>query len=123
MNIPENLRYSKTHIWADFTSDTVSIGLTDFAQHSMKSIVFVTLPEEGDMVTAGESLGQVESVKTVSEIISPVTGRVSRINERALDEPESINTDPYGVWLVEMEEVTDREELMDAAAFAAYCGE
>lgn len=124
MNIPTNYKYSKSHEWVEFTDNkTAKIGLTDYAQKELGGIVFVNLPEEGDAVSAGESLGDVESVKAVSEIISPVSGTVSTVNEELLDAPEKINEDPYGSWLVEVSNINDTEELMDAAAYEALCGE
>lgn len=124
MNIPSNLKYTKTHEWVEFTSEnSARIGLTDFAQDSLGSLVFVNLPEEGDGVSVGESLGDVESVKAVSDVISPFTGTVSAVNEELLDAPEKINEDPYGTWLVEISDIEEREELLDAAAYENVCKE
>lgn len=124
MNNPTNLKYSKSHEWVEFLDDTTArIGLTDFAQDSLGGLVFVNLPEEDDDVTAGESLGDVESVKAVSDVISPVSGKVAKINEELLDAPEKINEDPYGAWLVEVEGIGEKEELLDAAAYEAFCKE
>ncbi|MDL2294498.1 glycine cleavage system protein GcvH [Ruminococcaceae bacterium OttesenSCG-928-D13] len=124
MNIPANLKYSKSHEWVEFTSDTTAkIGLTDFAQSELGDIVFVNLPGVLDTVTAGESLGDVESVKAVSDIISPVSATVSNVNEKLADTPENLNSDPYGAWLIEVEEITGAEELLDAAAYEAFCKE
>ena len=97
------------------------MGLTDFAQHSLGDIVFVNLPQEGDPVTAGEAFGDVESVKAVSDVVSPVTGGVKAVNESLLDDPAQVNGDPYGAWLVQVEEVTDTDELLDAAGYEALC--
>lgn len=122
MKIPSNLKYSKSHEWVEFLSETtVKIGLTDFAQNAMGDIVFVNLPSEGDQVTAGESLGDVESVKAVADINAPVSGKVSVINEELLDAPEKINEDPYDAWLVEVSDISDPEELLDAAGYEAFC--
>lgn len=124
MKNPSNLKYSKSHEWVEFLSETtVKIGLTDFAQNAMGNIVFVNLPAEGDEVTAGESLGDVESVKAVSDINAPVSGKVSVVNEELLDAPEKINEDPYCAWLVEVSDISDPEELLDAAAYEAFCAE
>ena len=124
MNIPTNLKYTKTHEWIEFTSETTAkIGLTDFAQSELGSLVFVNLPDEGDEVIAGESLGDVESVKAVSEVICPVSGTVSAINEALLDAPETINDDPYGAWLIEVSDISGTEALLDAAAYEAHCKE
>ena len=87
MNIPEDLRYSKTHEWLKEVDGVFTVGLTDFAQHAQGDIVFVNLPQEGDPVTAGEAFGDVESVKAVSDVVSPVTGVVKAVNEDLLDFP------------------------------------
>lgn len=124
MKIPNDLKYSKSHEWVEFLSETtVKIGLTDFAQNAMGNIVFVNLPTEGDDVTAGESLGDVESVKAVSDINSPVSGKISVVNEELLDAPEKINEDPYDAWLVEVSDISNPEELLDPAAYEAFCAE
>ena len=122
MNIPETLLFSKSHEWVKFLSeDKAQIGLTDYAQDQMGSLVFVNLPELGDEVSAGEPLGDVESVKAVSDIYSPVSGNVSRVNEDLLDTPEAINQDPYGAWLIEVSDITNREELLSAAEYEEFC--
>ncbi|MCQ4770467.1 glycine cleavage system protein GcvH [Intestinimonas massiliensis] len=122
MNIPENLKYTKSHEWVEFLPDGAArVGLTDHAQDALGDLVFVNLPEAGDAVTAGEALGDVESVKAVSDIFCPVTGTVRAANEALLDAPEAINADPYGAWLVEVEAITGQEELLDAAAYEAHC--
>lgn len=122
MNTPEHLLYTKSHEWILFAEDgSAKVGLTDHAQDALGDIVFVNLPEVGDSLTQGETMGDVESVKAVSDIYSPVTGTVKAVNEALLDAPETINADPYGAWLVEVADVSDREELLDAAAYAAHC--
>ncbi len=124
MNYPEHLLYSKSHEWVEFTAETTArIGLTDFAQDQLGSLVFVNLPEVGDSVTVGEALGDVESVKAVSDVYSPLTGTVSAVNEELLDTPEAINQDPYGAWLVEVEEITDRDALLSAEEYETFCRE
>ncbi|MDL2214106.1 glycine cleavage system protein GcvH [Clostridia bacterium OttesenSCG-928-O13] len=124
MNYPSDLQYTKSHEWISFSDDTTAkVGLTDFAQDSLGDLVFVNLPSEGDGVDAGESLGDVESVKAVSDIISPVSGTVAAVNEELLDTPEKINSDPYGAWLIEVSGITDKEELLNAAAYEAFCAE
>ena len=124
MHAPQNLRYTKSHEWVDAKDDgTASIGLTDYAQASLGDLVFVNLPEVGDALTCGEALGDVESVKAVSDVFSPVTGTVKAVNEALLDAPESINADPYGAWLVEVEDITGQEELLDAAAYQELCAQ
>lgn len=123
MNIPETLLYTRSHEWVALEGDTAKVGLTDHAQDALGDLVFVNLPEAGDEVVAGEAMGDVESVKAVSDINSPVTGTVKAVNEALLDTPEAINADPYGAWLVEVEGITDKEDLLDAAAYAALCAE
>ena len=121
MNIPAELSYSKSHEWVSMEGGVATIGLTDYAQSELGDLVFVNLPEVGDEVVAGEALGDVESVKAVSDVFSPVSGKVVEINEALLDSPESINEDPYGAWFIKVEEITDEEELLDADAYAAFC--
>ena len=120
MNIPSNLQYSKSHEWIKEDGGLVEIGLTDHAQDQLGDLVFVNLPQVGDPVTAGESFADVESVKAVSDVYSPVTGTVAQVNEALLDAPETINESPYEAWLIRVEAVTGREELMDAAAYEAH---
>lgn len=124
MNTPDHLRYTKSHEWVLFADDgTAKVGLTDHAQDALGDLVFVNLPQVGDALTCGEALGDVESVKAVSDVYSPVSGTVKAVNEDLLDAPEAINADPYGAWLVEVEDITDQEELLDAAAYEAHCAQ
>lgn len=124
MNIPENLKYSKSHEWVEFLSETVArVGITDFAQSELGDLVFVNLPEEGDVLTAGDSLGDVESVKAVSDIISPLSGNVAAINEALLDTPGDINASPYESWFVEVSDINGQEDLLTAAEYEAFCKE
>ena len=120
MNIPEELRYTKSHEWLKEEDGVCTVGLTDFAQHALGDIVFVNLPQEGDPVTAGEALGDVESVKAVSDVNSPVTGVVVAVNEELADAPVKINETPYEAWLVQVGEIEDTEELMSAEEYAAF---
>ena len=121
MNVPKELMYTKSHEWVKTVYDTtVMVGLTDYAQDALGDLVFVNLPEAGDEVTAGEAFADVESVKAVSDVYSPVTGTVEEVNEALLDAPESINESPYDAWLVKIGSVTDTEELMSAAEYEAY---
>ena len=121
MNYPASLQYSRDHEWLSQEDDIAVIGITDFAQHELGDVVFINLPEVGDEVTAGEAFGDVESVKAVSDLLSPVTGIVAEINEELLDSPELLNDDPYANWIIKVEQVTDTEELMSAAAYADLC--
>ena len=121
MNFPADLKYAKSHEWVRQEGDTYVIGLTDFAQDELGDIVFVNLPQEGDSVTAGEAFSDVESVKAVSDVLSPVSGVVEAVNEELMDDPAKVNSDPYGAWFVKVKEVSDVEELLDAAAYEAHC--
>ena len=117
MNHPEELKYVKTHEWVKEEGDVVYVGITDFAQDALGDLVFVNLPEEGDEVVAGEAFADVESVKAVSDVFSPVTGVVLAVNEELLDAPERINEDPYGAWFVKVGQVTDHEEYLTAEEY------
>ncbi len=121
MNIPVQLQYTKSHEWLKIEDGVAVIGITDFAQDALGDVVFVNLPQEGDEVTAGEAFGDVESVKAVSDLVSPVSGAVCAINEALLDAPEQLNTDPYGAWIIKVQDVGETEELLDAAAYEAHC--
>ena len=120
MNFPKELKYTKSHEWIKEEGDVLVIGLSDYAQDALGDLVFVNLPQEDDEVTAGEVFGDVESVKAVSDVYSPVTGVVTEINEELLDSPESINKSPYEAWFIKVSQVSDREETMDAEAYEAY---
>ena len=123
MTIKPELQYSKDHEWVSKEDDLFVIGISDFAQDALGDLVFVNLPEVGDAVTAGEAFGDVESVKAVSDLLSPVSGTVAEINEELLDAPEMLNNDPYGAWIIKVADVTATEELLDAAAYEAFCAE
>ena len=124
MNFPAELLYSKSHEWVQMLDDTTAlVGITDFAQDSLGDLVFVNLPMVGDSVNTEEALCDVESVKAVSDVISPVTGVIADVNEELLDAPEKLNEDPYGAWIVRIEQITDKAELMDAAAYEAFTQE
>ena len=123
MNIPAELKFSKSHEWVKMEDGVAVIGISDFAQDALGDVVFVNLPGEGDQVTAGEAFGDVESVKAVSDLVSPVTGVVAAVNEELLDAPEMLNSDPYGAWIMKVENVTDTEELLDASDYEAFCAE
>lgn len=121
MEIKNDRMYTKSHEWVLFENDTTAtVGLSDFAQSELGDLVFVNLPQVGDAVTAGETFADVESVKTVSDVFSPVTGTIVAVNEALTDAPQKINEDAYGAWLAKVENITDKEELMDAAAYQAF---
>lgn len=124
MNTPKNLKYSKTHEWVEFTGDnTAKIGLTDFAQQKLGKLVFVNLPLVGDEVMLDQPFGDVESVKAVSDVLSPVNGTVVEVNEDLLDSPGMINDDPYDAWLIKVEITSDNDDLLTAEAYEAFCAE
>jgi glycine cleavage system H protein len=117
MNTPKELRYSEEHEWVQVDGNTVRIGITDFAQSELGDIVFVELPEVGDDIEADEPFGSVESVKTVSELYAPVSGKVVEINENLEDSPEFVNESPYEkAWMivVELSDTSEVEKLMSA---------
>ncbi len=121
MNHPNDLKYSRSHEWLRYEGDVAIIGISDYAQDALGDVVYVNLPAVGDEVIAGESFGDVESVKAVSDLICPVSGVVLAVNEELEDAPENLNSDPYGAWIIKVENVTDTEELLDAAAYEAHC--
>lgn len=122
MKTPEELKYSKTHEWVRFISETeVEVGLSDFAQDALGDLVFVNLPEPDTEALKGETICDVESVKAVSDVYAPVNGTVSEVNEDLLDAPETINQDPYGAWLFRLSDVSGTDDLLDAAAYLKHC--
>ena len=123
MSIPNELRYTKSHEWIKEEGDIAIVGITDFAQNALGDVVFINLPEAGDEVVAGESFGDVESVKAVSDLLCPVSGIVKAVNEELIDTPEMLNSDPYGAWIIKVEQITGREELLDADDYEALCAE
>ena len=123
MLFPAEMKYSKDHEWMKEEDGVAVIGISDFAQDALGDVVFVNLPGEGDEVTAGEAFGDVESVKAVSDLVSPVTGIVCAVNEALLDEPEQLNKAPYDAWLIKVENVTDTSDMLDAAAYEAFCAQ
>ena len=123
MNHPTELKYTKSHEWLRMEGEIAVVGISDFAQDALGDVVFINLPQEGDETTAGESFGDVESVKAVSELICPVTGTICAVNEELFDAPERLNEDPYGAWIIKVDNVTGTEELLDAADYQAFCEE
>ena len=122
-NIPEDLHYSKDHEWVRVEGATGTIGITDHAQHSLGDVVYVEVPKVGDKFSAHEAFGSVESVKAVSELFSPVGGEVTEVNETLNDEPEKVNSDPYGsAWMIKVRinELGEVDKLMNAAEYEDY---
>jgi len=122
MKFPEELLYAESHEWVKNEGSQVIIGLTDYAQSQLKDIVYVDAPETGSEFKKGDSIGVVESVKTVADIYSPITGKVTDTNFTLKDHPQFVNEDPYGKgWLVKME-IQDREELKELLSAKDYRG-
>lgn len=123
MKVIENLKYSQSHEWVKVEGNIATIGITDYAQHSLGDLSYVDLPDEGDEVSAGEEFGAVESVKAASDVISPVSGVVVEVNSALDDAPELLNEDPYENYLikVEMSDPSELSALLDAAAYQALC--
>ena len=120
MAVQKGLLYSKDHEWVKEEGGEFVVGITDYAQSELGDLVFVNLPEEGDSVTKGEAFSDVESVKAVSDVLSPLTGVVSAINEAVLDAPESIYSAPYEAWFVKVKDVTEKEELLSAEEYEEF---
>ena len=124
MNFPAELKYTKDHEWVKMLDDTTAlVGISDFAQSELGDLVFVNLPAVGDDVVAGEAACDVESVKAVSDVMSPVTGSVAEVNEELDDSPDLLNSDPYGAWIMKIENVTDFSELLSAEEYEAFTKE
>jgi glycine cleavage system H protein len=122
-NVPEDLHYSKDHEWVRVDGNEAVIGITDYAQNSLGDVVYVELPKPGDEFAANESFGSVESVKAVSEVFTPVAGVVSSINESLADEPEKVNSDPYGDgWMirVKMSNSGEVDSMLSAAEYEDF---
>ncbi|CAM3938664.1 glycine cleavage system protein GcvH [Alkalicoccus chagannorensis] len=120
MSLPQDYKYSEEHEWVKEEGETLRIGITDFAQSELGDIVFVELPEEGDEIKADEPFGSVESVKTVSELYAPVSGKVTAVNSELEDAPELVNESPYEkAWMITVEPSSkgDLEKLMSAEAY------
>jgi glycine cleavage system H protein len=123
---PKDLKYDKEHEWVRVDGDLAVVGITHFAQDQLGEVVYVDLPSEGDTVNAGETFGEIESVKSVSELFSPVSGEIVEINDVLTDSPEIVNEDPYGEgWMirVKMADDADVEALMSADEYEAFVAE
>ena len=117
MNLPSNLRYSASHEWVRVEGDLAVIGITDFAQKELGDLVFINLPNVDDEIRTDEAFADVESVKAVSDIISPVNGVITEVNEALLDAPELINKDAYAAWIVKAGKVSGLDKLMTAEQY------
>jgi glycine cleavage system H protein len=124
-DVPDDLKYTAEHEWVRAGSGAVRVGITDYAQEALGDVVYVSLPEVGASVTAGAACGEVESTKSVSDLYAPLTGTVSARNDALDDQPELINSDPYGEgWIIEIEpaDAADVDGLLDAAAYGTLAG-
>ncbi|ATH09350.1 glycine cleavage system protein H [Halobacteriovorax marinus] len=122
-NVPKELKYTTDHEWAQLEGDIVTVGITDFAQSSLGDIVFVELPEVGDELSKEDSFGVVESIKSVSDLYSPLAGEVVEINSELVDSPESCNESPYGSWMIKLkvESADEFNSLMTPEAYSEHC--
>lgn len=121
--IPENLRYSKDHEWIEVNGDVATIGITDYAQHSLGDVVYIDMPRVGDALSSHEAFGSVESVKAVSEIFTPVAGEIVEVNSGLNDTPESVNNDPYSAgWMikVKMANPGEADAMLSAVEYEEY---
>ena len=123
--IIDGLFYAESHEYVKIEGEFGYVGITDYAQHELGNVVYVDMPDVDDEVEAGEDFGAVESVKAASDLISPVSGTVVEVNEALNDSPELVNEDPYANWIikVQLSDASERENLMDAAAYKAFINE
>jgi glycine cleavage system H protein len=125
MPYPDKYRYTREHEWIQLDGNIGTIGITDYAQNSLGDIVYVDVPKVGDPVTANATFGSVESVKAVSDLYSPVTGKVTATNDALKASPDKINEAPHDTWIIKVElaDPTEVEKLLDAAAYEAFISE
>lgn len=126
MSVPEDLRYSEEHEWANVEGDLVRVGITDFAQHQLGDVVYVELPQEGDSFGAMEPFGVIESVKAASDLYAPIAGTITEVNTDLEDAPELVNEDPYGEgWMlvIEPEDISEVDSLLSPSEYAAMIEE
>ena len=126
MNFPNNVKYTSEHEWIRVEGDVAYVGITDYAQDPLGDIVFVDIPTEGETLEKGEVFGTIEVVKTVSDLFLPVGGEVLEQNEALADQPELVNTDPYGEgWIIKIKpsNLSEMDELLDAEAYKALISE
>ncbi len=122
-NIPENLRYSKDHEWVSVNGEVATVGITDYAQHSLGDVVYIDMPRVGDKFNTHEAFGSVESVKAVSEIFVPIAGEITEVNDGLNDTPESVNNQPYtDGWMIrlKMDNPGEADAMLSAAEYEEY---
>ncbi len=117
MNVKEDVLYLPSHEWVKIEDDTAWIGISDYAQHALGDIVYVSLPDVDDQVDKGKSFCDIESVKAVSDVYSPVSGVIVAVNQELEDTPEKLNEDPYATWIVKVKGTFDTSDLLDAQAY------
>ena len=125
-NVPSDLRYARTHEWVRVSGDTATVGITDHAQHELTDVVFVELPAVGRQVKAGEACAVVESVKTASDIYSPVSGQIVEVNQAAVDNPALVNSEPYGggwFYKIKLSNPAELNALLSPDAYTAQIGQ
>tara|TARA_B100000029_G_scaffold159591_1_gene155258 strand:+ start:5673 stop:6050 length:378 start_codon:yes stop_codon:yes gene_type:complete len=125
MNTPDHLLYTEEHEWANYNNDEVTVGITDYAQSQLGDVIFVELPEVGEEISAGDTFGEIEAVKTVSELYAPISGTITAVNEDLEDSPETVNSDPYGDgWLVKISPSNpeEKDELMNFLSYEEFVG-
>ena len=125
-NIPSDLKYAKSHEWVRVNGDTATVGITDHAQHELTEVVFVELPAVGRQVKAGEACAVVESVKTASDIYSPVSGQIVEVNQAAVDNPALVNTEPYGggwFFKIQLSNLVELNNLLSPESYKAQIGQ
>lgn len=121
MNLPADLLYTKSHLWVKSLEDgSYELGITDHAQKELSSVVFVNLPEEDDSAELGKVIADIESIKAVSDIISPFSGNIAAINERLADEPGLVNSNPYETWLFKVSDITEKEEFLSPQQYSDF---
>ncbi|MCP4459270.1 MAG: glycine cleavage system protein GcvH [Cytophagales bacterium] len=124
MNFPTDLKYTKDHEWVKVDGDTATIGITEFAQNELGDIVFVEIETEGENLQEGDVFGTIEAVKTVSDLFMPITGEVTEINSGLEDNPEIVNSDPYGDgWMIKIKFDGSTDDFLSAEAYQKLLGE
>jgi len=116
-----DILFSKDHVWLKYDGETVSLGISDYAQEKLGNVMFLNLPEVGDVISKGTKFGDVESIKTVSDLISPVAGEVAEVNEELMDNLDAVNEAPYDAWFIKVKDANVIDELMLEQEYEEYC--
>ncbi|WP_022916153.1 glycine cleavage system protein GcvH [Ruania albidiflava] len=119
MSLPTDRQYTAEHEWVQLSGDVARVGVTEYAATSLGDVVYLDLPDVGTQITAGQTCGEIESTKSVSDLYAPVTGEVAEVNTEAVDNPELVNTDPFGTWLFTVRTTGQTAELLEADAYTA----